>query len=132
MITNYNNKVANYIIIPNNLKEILIEKFKLLNIESTVLSSNGIYLNKGQTLFLSVTNFTKSDEIKSILTEFKIDNDNKLKQHIIFLPYRYLILMLSKWLLHIALKRLLWLFVLNVVAYLANTQNTVKYTDSCN
>jgi uncharacterized protein YaaQ len=84
MITNYNNKVANYIIIPNNLKEILIEKFKLLNIESTVLSSNGIYLNKGQTLFLSVTNFTKSDEIKSILTEFKIDNDNKLKQHIIF------------------------------------------------
>lgn len=84
MITNYNNKVANYIIIPNNLKEILIEKFKLLNIESTVLSSNGIYLNKGQTLFLSVTNFTKSDEIKSILTGFKIDNDNKLKQHIIF------------------------------------------------
>lgn len=84
MITNYNNKVANYIIIPNNLKEILIEKFKSLNIESTVLSSNGIYLNKGQTLFLSVTNFTKSDEIKSILTEFKIDNDNKLKQHIIF------------------------------------------------
>lgn len=84
MITNYNNKVANYIIIPNNLKEILIEKFKSLNIESTVLSSNGIYLNKGQTLFLSVTNFTKSDEIKSILTEFKIDNDNKSKQHIIF------------------------------------------------
>lgn len=84
MITNYNNKVANYIIIPNNLKEILIEKFKSLNIESTVLSSNGIYLNKGQTLFLSVTNFTKSDEIKSILTEFKIDNGNKLKQHIIF------------------------------------------------
>lgn len=84
MITNYNNKVANYIIIPNNLKEILIEKFKSLNIESTVLSSNGIYLNKGQTLFLSVTNFTKSDEIKSILTEFKIDNDNNLKQHIIF------------------------------------------------
>jgi|GEM_PF-3256534 len=84
MITNYNNKVANYIIIPNNSKEILIEKFKLLNIESTVLSSNGIYLNKGQTLFLSVTNFTKSDEIKSILTGFKIDNDNKLKQHIIF------------------------------------------------
>lgn len=84
MITNYNNKVANYIIIPNNLKEILIEKLKSLNIESTVLSSNGIYLNKGQTLFLSVTNFTKSDEIKSILTEFKIDNDNKLKQHIIF------------------------------------------------
>lgn len=84
MITNYNNKVANYIIIPNNLKEILIEKFKSLNIESTVLSSNGICLNKGQTLFLSVTNFTKSDEIKSILTEFKIDNDNKLKQHIIF------------------------------------------------
>ena len=29
MITNYNNKVANYIIIPNNLKEILIEKCKL-------------------------------------------------------------------------------------------------------
>jgi uncharacterized protein YaaQ len=84
MKTNYNNKVANYIIIPNNLKEILIEKLKSLNIESTVLSSNGIYLNKGQTLFLSVTNFTKSDEIKSILTEFKIDNDNKLKQHIIF------------------------------------------------
>lgn len=84
MITNYNNKVANYIIIPNNLKEILIEKLKSLNIESTILSSNGIYLNKGQTLFLSVTNFTKSDEIKSILTEFKIDNDNKLKQHIIF------------------------------------------------
>ena len=84
MITNYNNKVANYIIIPNNLKEILVEKFKSLNIESTVLSSNGIYLNKGQTLFLSVTNFTKSDEIKSILTEFKIDNNNKLKQHIIF------------------------------------------------
>lgn len=47
MITNYNNKVANYIIIPNNLKEILIEKFKSLNIESTVLSSSGIYLNKG-------------------------------------------------------------------------------------
>ena len=84
MKTNYNNKVANYINIPNNLKEILIEKLKSLNIESTVLSSNGIYLNKGQTLFLSVTNFTKSDEIKSILTEFKIDNDNKLKQHIIF------------------------------------------------
>ena len=84
MITNYNNKVANYIIIPNNLKEILIEKFKSLNIESTVLSSNGIYLNKGQTMFLSVTNFTKSDEIKSILTEFEIDNNDKLKQHIIF------------------------------------------------
>lgn len=84
MIANYNNKVANYIIIPNNLKEILIEKFKSLNIESTVLSSSGIYLNKGQTMFLSVTNFTKSDEIKSILTEFEIDNNNKLKQHIIF------------------------------------------------
>lgn len=84
MITNYNNKVANYIIIPNNLKEILIEKFKSLNIESTVLSSSGIYLNKGQTMFLAVTNFTKSDEIKSILTEFEIDNNDKLKQHIIF------------------------------------------------
>ena len=69
MITNYNNKVAN---------------FKSLNIESTVLSSSGIYLNKGQTMFLSVTNFTKSDEIKSILTEFEIDNNDKLKQHIIF------------------------------------------------
>lgn len=84
MIANYNNKVANYIIIQNNLKEILIEKFKSLNIESTVLSSSGIYLNKGQTMFLSVTNFTKSDEIKSILTEFEIDNNDKLKQHIIF------------------------------------------------
>ena len=85
MITNYNNKVANYIIIPNNLKENLIEKFKSANIESTVLSSNGIYLNKGQTMFLSVTDFTKSDEIKSILTEFEIDNsDEKPKQHIIF------------------------------------------------
>lgn len=84
MIANYNNKVANYIIIPNNLKEILIEKFKSLNIESTVLSSNGIYLNKSQTMFLSVTNFTKSDEIKSILTGFEIDNNDKLKQHIIF------------------------------------------------
>ena len=84
MITNYNNKVANYIIIPNKFKENLTEKFKSLNIESTVLNSNGIYLNKGQTMFLSVTNFTKSDEIKSILTEFEIDNNDKLKQHIIF------------------------------------------------
>ena len=35
-------------------------------------------------MFLAVTNFTKSDEIKSILTEFEIDNNDKLKQHIIF------------------------------------------------
>lgn len=88
MILDNDKKIANYIVIPNDIKEELFSCLLDAKIDCTILNSSGMFLKAGQTTCLSVTNESQVDTINSILLkiekEFLNKNDNGIKQYIIY------------------------------------------------